>query len=125
MQRAFYLRDEQRKPVALVLVEPIDDEQPGAIHFAVSTWHSDDVYDRTMGYHIASRRLELGKSVAMRMAPHIKYKIIEHIAKMDDPAKANRYHPGNEVHIHEDQWKYPRRTRAAAQLWLDANQPAA
>lgn len=121
--KAFYLRDKQNTPVALVLVETIDDDKVNspAIHFAVATWHPDDAYNKTMGYHIAARRLELGKSVSMVVSPHVKRRVIEYIAKGDDPAKFGRYLVSERPYLHEDKVMYPRRTRAAAQLWLDVN----
>lgn len=107
--KAFYLRDEQRRPVALVGTERIDtDEFPDiqAVHFAVATWNPADIYDKSIARGIVKGRLGTGRSIPMRLDEHIKHAIISYIAYGHEPGR---------------QVVYPTRTRKAALLWLKNN----
>jgi hypothetical protein len=99
--RFFYLRDKQRRPVALVATDKSALSE-GYIRFTVATWNPIDCYSKEMARTIVQGRLALGRYVELDIVPHIKREIINYIANYD-------FHGGH----------FPGRTRKAAKLWLE------
>lgn len=99
--RFFYLRDENRFPVACVAHELVD----GYVRYAVSTHNPLDTYNKTMAKHIATSRLKIGSSYsnAVLDGPDWKLNIMwDILAPIDCDGR-----------------RFPQRAMRAAQAWIE------
>jgi hypothetical protein len=94
--KAFFLHDEHRFPVALVVTEL----KMHGILFAVATHNPIDFFDKRIAWQVATGRLMTRNNggTFISAGNNVKARILQHIVSDS---------------------KMPNRTRRAAQLWLD------
>jgi hypothetical protein len=93
--RTFYLRDKRNFPIATVATEL---SELGGVFYGITSWNPKDVFDKALSREIAIGRLEVNPSY-LPVHENFKRAVITDIANRRD---------------------LPKRTREAAQRWLDA-----